>query len=286
MMEAQGAEELYLKLGRPQKINNKGEVFLKDYLNPLLSPQEICQKLSISLATFYNYEKELNLPQVRVAIGLSSANLPLKHALSANKTESDKSEIALISEIARLARIRVNLIPKDTITLEAHYAVKAKQVDFAISSITCTKERSAQFYFSNPYSPEVKPLGVLIKLKNSNHIKIKPRGKYILGVPAGTVHSEHALQNMSQDFEIKLVRSIPLTIKALTGYKIDFALLHPFFLEIAKEEAKSLQICSDPIFYNAFTGMMFHSESEFLRPLINRAIDRRLEDKFLAEKYL
>jgi ABC-type amino acid transport substrate-binding protein len=266
--------------GRPRSFEKQSDTFLRLYLDPLMSPEAICQACGIGLATFYNYEKELNLPKLRVGIENQNATLPRQKALTLFSSRVERYELKVVRNLAKLLKARVKLIP--CLALDANAAinaVKAKHVDFALAAISWTRKRSQEMYFSDSYNPEFPPSGVLMRLKRTVTSSLKagalrPR----LGVNEASVHQEYATDVLQNDFEIHVFKNVQPTLQALLSGKIDFVLLHPDWLEDFPTEATSIEICSKPFYYRSHTGIIFHSDSEQWRKPVNQAISQLLEE--------
>lgn len=256
--------------GRPKKVNPRGERFLQFYLDPLYSPEMICQKLSIGQSTFYEYESELNLPQLRIAIG-NSSGLPLKKALARFDSPSEKIELDILKTLLKLTGIRGKLIPHSITAFAGATAVRRKEVDFAICSFSLTKDRSRDFFCSDAYQPDIRPQGVLIGLKE-NGVPISTF-RPILGVAQNSVHSEYALNHLSHNFDVRLFRSVALAVQALHKKSIHFTLLHQNYFDLIPKELENTEIKSRPFLYDSYSTMLFHSDSEMWRTPINRALD-------------
>jgi hypothetical protein len=264
--------------GRPRSFEKQSETFLRLYLDPLKSPADISQACAISLATYYNYEKELNLPQLRVGIENQNAHLPRLKALRSFKSACELYELRVLCDLAAYLKVRIKMIP--CLATDAHAAVnavKAKSVDFALAGISWTRERAQQVHFSDPYKPDISPCGVLMRAKKEINVRrLKPR----LGVHEGSVHKDHAMAHLQNDFDIRVFKNVQPTLQALIQGHVDYVLLHTDWLEDFPQEAQAIEVCSEPFYYQSFTGIIFHSDSELWRQPVNEAIARMLEERY------
>jgi predicted DNA-binding transcriptional regulator AlpA len=93
-------------VGRPKNLNPHGERFLRLYLDPLLEVDEICAALGIGKSTFYNYERELGLPKVRVAFGCAN-DFPHKDIFRRGlRSSSEGYELQVVRELAQTAFVK------------------------------------------------------------------------------------------------------------------------------------------------------------------------------------
>lgn len=266
--------------GRPRNLNPLGQKFLAAYLDPLLTPEQICRQFRISSSTFYNYEKELNLPQVRVGIGLAS-QLPLKRALRDLKSAGERYEIEVLRAIAQEAGLRMKLIPCFSGDSSLLSAVSQGRVDFLMASASKTRARARSFYFSDSYYANSSPWGQLLKLKKNDLSLVQGKTKPALGVVKGSIHEEYALRALAQEFQIVPALSVTANLRRLASRKVDFILANPSVLELYPEQAVNLEICSSAYAYDSHTGIVFSAESEHLKKNINQAIHRLHENGLL-----
>jgi hypothetical protein len=268
--------------GRPKKIQGQtaeARKFLELYLDPLITKQAIIRQCRISQATFYNYEKELNLPQMKVAIGCPRVDLPWQRILSKFKDKDDLYELNLIRQISPLIQARIKLVPTlRSNVYAATYALKTREADLAISSMSMTAERRSEFYFSNPYFKNRAPHGFLLR-KKRNHRAIVTSKRPILGVVISTVHAEFAQKQLQTEFQVITYRTALIAFKALNSERVDFLLFHPSWFKILPEVTADIEICSRPYCYQSQTGILFHADSESWRPSVNRAIEVILDAK-------
>jgi len=262
--------------GRPKKIlgqSIEARQFLQLYLDPLISKKFIIQQCKISQATFYNYERELDLPQIRVGIGCPQIDLPLGRVFSKINAADDLYELNLLRKISPLIQTRFKLIP----TLRANvyaapYALKKREIDLAISSISKTEEKNRDFYFSDSYFEGRSPHGVLMRKKTS-YTPTVSEDRPLLGVVSSSVHSEYAAKHLQKEFHVRSFRTASIAFQALNAGRVDFVLFHPSWFQILPQDTAEIEICSKPYRYKSHTGILFHPDSEFLRPGVNRAIE-------------
>jgi ABC-type amino acid transport substrate-binding protein len=273
--------DVNLSPGRPKKLNPLGERFRDLYLDPSLQPDDIRKILGISRSTFYNYEKELGSPTLRVAIA-NSSELPLHMAIKKPGSPHECFDLAIACALGKELGARLKLIPCSFHKLAVEGAVKSKTVDFGFSSLSWTAARAQEFVFSETYNPIITPSGNLFRLKGGLLGHRKPR----LGVPLRTVHADHAQTHLRQDYEIRFFRTVDLTLRALTAGHIDFVVLHPDWLALF-DPAPEVEPVGPTLFYKSFTGIIFHRESEIWVPKVNQALEslhsrRDLEKKWYA----
>jgi ABC-type amino acid transport substrate-binding protein len=259
-------------VGRPQKCGPFGRRFLELYQNPFLHPQEICRALSISLATFYRYEKELNFPTLKVGVA-NSSKLPNSKALKTFRTLPEKYDALILQELAKILPVRFKLISLDFDSFEQVKSVSSSEVDFAIGSISWTKERSENLYFTEPYLFYERPHGKLLFLKDES-LKIDPQTKPILSVPCGSVHSEYAETHLLHEFQVRKFASAHAAVKAVVDRKVYAALLHPGWLDILNIDKAQFKISEKVYHYESFTGLVFHKQSEKYLEIFNLALEK------------
>lgn len=258
--------------GRPKNLSPTGKKFLDLYLDPLLDVDSICKISNISRSTFYNYENELNLPKLRVGLGTVSKLTSLR-AFNNLQDPGEKYELQLIRQIGKLMGVRIKLVPFFSGVNSAVSAVCKQEVDFALSSLSWTKERSKALYFSEPYY-QGSPWGHLIQMKILDGLSLKGKKKPTLGVFYPSVHHEYAAEFLAQEFEIKCYSSVPSTIKALTDGNADFILANSNVFTLYPNETMSMKIASPKILYKSHTGIIFHADSEHWRKAVNTALGR------------
>jgi ABC-type amino acid transport substrate-binding protein len=270
-----------LARGRPKKLNPLGENFRCLYLNPLLSYADICRELKISKSTFYVYEKELNVPTLRVGIG-NSSGLPSDRALKQFTTALERYDSEVIRALARKMTVRFKLIPLSFQTQETLVAVKEGAVDLGISSISWTKERGDLYYFSEGYIPSHSPNGRLITWKGREFGQTRAKPK--LGVVEGSVHASFAKLNLRLEFHLKTYRSMAMAFNALRESHVDAVLTHEDWVNIFGLSQKT-EIQSRKYNYNSFTGIIAHHQSALWLPEINRALEQLQDERFLERTF-
>lgn len=262
--------------GRPRKFNLQSDSkrFLDLYLNPLLSPNEISHLAGIKKSTFYNYEKELDLPQLRVGFGTLAGGLPRHLAINSVEDPEERHELNFIKKIAKELQVRIDIVPflpQESTHMDR--AIENKSVDFLISSLTKTKERAKTLYFSDEYFFDGSPHGVLIGESEFISFDKKWIGKPRLGVLTSSVHAEFAESNLKQEFQVRQFRTGREAFTSLRHRTIDFVLFHPSWLNFYPEETQGFKICSAPYFYNTHSAILFHSDSQIWQEPVNQVID-------------
>lgn len=274
-----------MKTGRPRLVNLNSEAkrFLDLYLDPLMSAEMICQLTGIKKSTFYNYEKELNLPQLKVGFGVSTAHLPREKVLGKLTDRDQIHELNVIRKLGRDLQARVKIVTVDcTDCRSVDNLIYSKKVDFVVSSITKTKKRSEDLYFSQDYFFDGGPFGVLMHNPTMKLNLLTSKNKPILGVTEHSVHAEYALSHLNQEFKIKKFRSGRKTLLALISGLVDFTLMHPSWLTARVSGIQDLQICSKPMFYSTHSAILFHADSQLWIPQVNESIER-LHENHLAD---
>lgn len=260
--------------GRPKILSQQSQKFLDLYLDPLMTVEQICFQCGIGKSTFYVYEKELNLPQLKVAVGSVDADLPRKNALSAFSLPEERLELDIIRHVGREIQARIKIIP--VLSNDASSAddiINSKKVDFVISSLSKTKERAKNLYFSENYNLEDEPMGVLIRNPVFAGTRLLNQRKPTLGVLSPSVHSEYAEENLKSEYYVKHFRTAQRVFLDLQTGSLDFALFHPGWFELLPQETLGLEICSKPYRYNTHSAIVFHADSrQWIEP-VNRAIE-------------
>lgn len=266
--------------GRPKFLNTEASLFLDYYFDPINSIDKIAALCGLKKSTIYNYEKELNSPKLKVALGTIKANLPKEKVLSSITDPDELYELNLIRKLGRELNMRIKIVP----VLPYPYNVSAplqlletKDVDFVFSSYTKTKALNHQFYCSNEYFNDGGPSGVLFcnprnGLAGINVVSAKP----ILAVLESSIHAEYALKNLQQEFTIRTFKSSNGAFASLQHGTSDFALFHHTWSRLFEDQDNFLKICSKPINYNTNSAIIFHADSQSLIPAVNSAIDKIL----------
>jgi ABC-type amino acid transport substrate-binding protein len=269
--------------GRPRLYGSHSKKFLQYYLDPLMTGADICRQCGISLATFYNYEKELQIPQLRVGVENDHTQFSHKKALKMFSRPGELFELKIVRELAARMNVRVKLIPYDSSDANsALNGVKKNEIDFAVADLSWTRERNRHFYFSDSYKPEIGPSGFLMRLKGSTPVQagVKP----VLGANEGSVHLEYANDHLQNDFQLKKYSNVEPLLLALHAGEVNFVILNPVWLEIFPQYAPNIEIVSKRFIYRSHTGVVFHADSEHWRPAVNEALAQLLEDERKSKK--
>lgn len=271
--------------GRPSLLNKSAQKFLDLYLDPLMTVEQICNLCGIGKSTFYNHEKELNLPKLRVGVGSVAANLPRTNALAAFSVPDEVKELNIVRRISREIQARIKIIPVlSTDAYSADDLISSKNVDFVISSLSKTKKRAETLYFSENYNFDMPPMGVLIR--NPAYLGLRPftKKKPTLGVLTASVHAEYADANLQAEFYVKHFRAADHAFLALQNGNLDFVLFHPAWFQQLPHETFGLEICSKPYWYDTHSAIVFHADSTAWIQPVNSAIENLYTEFYASGK--
>jgi hypothetical protein len=270
------------KRGRPRKIEPnslKAKLFLDLYLDPLESPEQIIKKTGIGLSTFYNWENELGLSKINMGLAVSTGLLPKKRALQSIKIAEEIFELELLRKIAKSCQIRMNIVPVNNMNgFSIITPVLSNELDGAIGSISQTSERKKNLNFSINYLVDDKPSGYIYRSKIFFSLKRQSSKKPTLGAVQKSVHEEHALNGLQQDYIIRSYRDYFYMLDAVASGRIDYALFHPAWLHKLPQFKNQLEVCSQRIFYKSETGIIFNSSNDPFREVVNSAIEQFLNN--------
>jgi hypothetical protein len=267
------------KLGRRRLIqpqSKEAESFLSMYLDPIFSTEQILDRLGIGLSTFYKYQRELQIPELKLGIGVAAPPLPNKLKYNQIRTSEEKEELELVRKLARISQIKINLIPiynrngVSTLT-----QVSNGNLDGAIGSICKTKLRASQFSFSQDYSVQSGAFGFLFY--RSHYCNLKSTKRPTLGVVQNSVHEDYAIYNLSIEYNLRSFRDYFFLLQALSVGRIDFALFHPAWLEKIPEFSKQIEKIEKKINYQIPSGIIFNNKGDPFVSLINQSIEKILE---------
>lgn len=265
--------------GRPKKLNPLGESFFRLCCDPFLSTEMICQQMQISRRTFYRYESELNLPELRAGL-LNYSNLPIAKALLARKFPLEHYYANLLREIGLRLGIRVKVICLEHSLAEK--ALRAGEIDFAIASLSWTKERAKELYFSDSCFP-VRPSGNLVSFKKTGkpRIRLKPR----LGVVACSPHEDYAKKHLAQYYEILSFATTASLIYGFKCHRLEFLLLNYTEIDVyfKNKTLDEVEINSTRIFYDTYSSILFHRDSADYRFAINQILAELQEENKLDQ---
>lgn len=262
-------------------MNKQTSRFLDCYLDPLNSIDDIARLCGLKKSTVYNYEKELDLPKLKVGFGTVRSNLPKERVFDLIDDCDELYELHLIQQLGRELNARIKIIPTPPYPYNSYspiQLIETKQVDFLISNYTKTKALTKKFYCSSEYFLEGGgPSGVLYcnpQYEMQRHIK--KNEKPILAVLENGIHAEYAIENLQHEFVVRIVKSSNGAYAALQCGTVDYALFHESWIRFFCDEPERLRICSKPIFYRTNSTIVFHNESQHLVSSVNSAIDKIL----------
>jgi len=268
--------------GRYPILNNLGEEFLKAYTDPLISQEDVCARFGIQKSTFYNYEKELALPKLRVGVGFHTV-LPRHKFLKGARDAMELYEVEFLRRLAVDLRVKIKVVPLFSGDASPEKQLLAGNIDFLLSGLSKTEARARDMCFSDQYVPKATvPRGRLICKKGFRVESARP----LLGVVQNTVHDDYARKHLHREFAIKAYPSLPRAIEALRRNNLSFLLCHPSALDLYKEDMTSMVDSGREYKYDTHSGVAFRRGfDEWLEP-VNRIIARMQEEETVEDLFL
>lgn len=266
------------RLGRPRLLSPIASRFCDLYFDPLWSAGAICQRLSISRATFYRYEAELAAPKVRVGFGSIEA-LPKLCFARHLKSGPTAYDLAFLRHICQCLGLRAKLVIDDPQRIIRR--TTNGEFDFSIASVSKTTARNASLHFSTNYVPSLSPNG---QIYLSHPQELATDELLQLAVVRGTIHHEYALKNLANRFRIVEFSNHTELVDCFSAGMVRASLMYSGFASYLREKRPQTNTVGPINYYNSFTGICFALGKDQWLPDINRAIDTILSNEMISDR--
>lgn len=152
-------------------------------------------------------------------------------------------------------------------------AITNNQIDFAVSSITITPERTKEINFSLPYALSYSRFLTRSDIPVAEPFTYAALNGKVIAVQSGTIYENQATRLGITNPIIKTYENDPESLKALTNKEVDYILLdNPSALYWAANSAGMFQVLGKPFAYGFGLGIAVNKADIDLIPELNKAL--------------